>query len=53
MTLADAQKAYSHLSQALQQARVEDDDLRKRLWKDWRLVRDRVRDLKKAEKGSS
>ena len=48
MNLADAQEAYRHLSQALQQARV-DEDTKKRLWDDWKLVRTRVRELKKSD----
>ena len=52
MNLADAQEAYRHLSQALQQARV-DEETKKRLWADWKLVRNRVRTLKKSEGGSA
>ena len=52
MNLADAQEAYRHLSQALQQARV-DEETKKRLWADWKLVRNRVRLLKKSEGGSA
>lgn len=51
MTLADAQEAYRHLSQALQQARV-DEDTKKRLWDEWKLVRNRFRELKKNEERS-
>lgn len=45
MDLAEAQEVYARLSVALQQARVE-DETRKRLWDEWRMVRDRVRDIK-------
>jgi hypothetical protein len=48
MNLAEAQDAYRQLSQALQQARV-DKETKKRLWDEWRQVRNRVRELKKSE----
>ena len=48
MELAEAQETYYHLSRALQQARV-DEETKERLWADWRLVRDRVRDLKRKQ----
>jgi hypothetical protein len=46
MTLPEAQEAYARISRALQQARV-DDETKERLWREWRLIRDRVRELKK------
>jgi hypothetical protein len=45
MSLPEAQEIYARISRALQQARV-DDETKQRLWRDWRLVRDRVRELK-------
>lgn len=48
MDLAEAQEAYRHLSQAIQQARA-DETTKKRLWDDWRLVRERIRELKPPE----
>jgi hypothetical protein len=45
MTLPDAQQAYAEISRALQQARV-DEEIKERLWRDWRLIRDRVRELR-------
>jgi hypothetical protein len=45
MSLPEAQEAYARISRALQQARV-DGETKERLWRDWRLVRDRVRALK-------
>jgi hypothetical protein len=47
MNLGEAQEHYRHLSQAIQQARV-DEETKKRLWTDWRLLRNRVRDLTKS-----
>ncbi len=46
MDLPEANEALAHLSQAIQQARV-DAETKKRLWDDWRLVRDRKRELRK------
>jgi hypothetical protein len=48
MDLAEAQETYARLSRALQQARV-DDETKQRLWRDWRTVRERVRDLKSGQ----
>ena len=45
MGLAEAQEAFGHFSQAIQQGRV-DAATRQRLWADWKLLRERVRDLK-------
>jgi hypothetical protein len=45
MGLAEAQEAYGHFSQAIQQARLDPAD-RQRLWQDWKLLRERVRELK-------
>ncbi|MHC4964470.1 MAG: hypothetical protein ACYTGE_06140 [Planctomycetota bacterium] len=45
MSLPEAQETYARISRALQQARV-DDETKERLWRDWRLIRDRVRNLK-------
>jgi len=45
MSLPVAQETYARISRALQQARV-DDETKERLWRDWRLIRDRVRGLK-------
>ncbi len=45
MGLAEAQEAYGHFSQAIQQARL-DAVTRQRLWQDWKLLRERVRELK-------
>ncbi len=45
MGLAEAQEAYGHFSQAIQQARL-DAGQRQRLWQDWKLLRERVRELK-------
>ena len=46
MDLADAQEMYARLSQAIQRART-DDETKERLWRDWRMVKARVRELKK------
>jgi hypothetical protein len=48
MDLPDAQEMYAKLSQAIQRART-DDETKERLWRDWRMVKARVRDLKKAQ----
>ena len=45
MSLPVAQETYARISRALQQARV-DDETKERLWRDWRLIRDRERGLK-------
>ena len=45
MDLAEAQEMYARLAVALQLTR-DDDETRKRLWDEWRMVRDRVRDIK-------
>jgi hypothetical protein len=48
MDLADAQEMYAKLSQAIQRART-DEETKERLWRDWRMVKARVRDLKRAQ----
>jgi hypothetical protein len=48
MTLPEAQETYARISRALQQARV-DEETKERLWRDWRLIRDHVRTLKKKQ----
>jgi hypothetical protein len=48
MTLPEAQETYARISRALQQARV-DEETKERLWRDWRLIRNHVRALKKKQ----
>ncbi|MHC4100576.1 MAG: hypothetical protein ACYSW1_06795 [Planctomycetota bacterium] len=48
MSLPEAQETYARISRALQQARV-DKETKERLWRDWRLIRDHVRNLKKKQ----
>jgi hypothetical protein len=50
MDLGEAQEAWARISRALEQARV-DSETKQRLWRDWRLVRERVRKLKKPPAG--
>ncbi|MHC4220348.1 MAG: PilN domain-containing protein, partial [Planctomycetota bacterium] len=41
MNLTEAQETFAQISAALKRAQV-DDDTKERLWRDWRMVRDRV-----------
>jgi len=51
MNLGEAREAFMHFSWAIQQE-VGDEDTKKRLWDDWRLVKARFRELKKSDGAS-
>jgi len=46
MSLSEAQERYACVSRALQRCRL-DSETKERLWREWRRVRDRVRELRK------
>ena len=46
MNLGEAREAFMHFSWAIQQE-VGDEDTRRRLLNDWRMIRDHVRKLRK------
>ena len=45
MDLAEAEEMYRHLSYALQQG-YGDEATKKRLWDEWKMIRNRVREIR-------